>query len=422
MGEVNPTVKKLQERRKKVWKDITDIADIAAEENRALSGEEERKYREGDSEMDNLDKRIQDILNGEQRAKDTQDQIESIAGRRVEHSGDGGSGAGFSNGGKTAEQEAVEVRKFLNGEIRSYELALPSAIERRSLLDSSTPLPTSFIGQLYRYLVDTSSIRQANPSVFSTSSGENLVIPRSTAEGNATWTGEGATLTAVDPTLSSVTLGAFKIAKLIQISSELLQDTGFDVVGFMAEHAGRNLGIAVDTAYVVGTGTTQPTGFVGAATVGYTASTTTGSTVALPTSGTVQGADVLIELYHSVIPQYRPRSSFIMNDSTIKVVRRLKDTTGQYIWQPALVAGQPDTILGRPVFADPNMAAIGVSTKPIAFGDFGGYFIRDVTPIRFERSDDFAFGNDLVSFRAIYRTDGKLGDTNSVKTYLTAAS
>lgn len=414
-------VKKLQDRRLTVWEQAKAIADRAAEENRNMSGDEESAWDSATSELQALDKRIQDTLSGEQRAKDAADMADSIAGRVVENRG-GGSEGGSGAGRLTAEQEATELRKFLKGETRSYELALPSAIERRSLLDSSTPLPTSFIGQLYRFLVDTSSIRQANPSVFSTSSGENLVLPRSTAEGSAAWTGEGAALTAADPTLSSVTLGAFKVAKLIQISSELLVDTGFDVVGFMAEHAGRNLGIAVDTAYVVGTGTNQPTGFVGAATVALTAANGTGSTTGLPTSGVSVGADVLIDLYHSVIPQYRPRASYIMNDSTIKVVRKLKDTTGQYLWQPALVAGQPDTILGRPVYADPNMAAIGVSTKPIAFGDFGGYFIRDVTPIRFERSDDFAFGNDLVSFRAIYRTDGKLGDTNAVKTYLTGAS
>ena len=414
-------VKKLQDRRLTVWEAAKAIADRAAEENRNMSGDEESAWDSATSELQALDKRIQDTLSGEQRAKDAADMADAIAGRPVDTRGGGGEGAGGA-GRLTAEQEATELRKFLKGETRSYELALPTAIERRSLLDSSTPLPTSFVGQLYRFLVDTSSIRQANPSVFSTSSGENLVLPRSTAEGSAAWTGEGAALTAADPTLSSVTLGAFKVAKLIQISSELLVDTGFDVVGFMAEHAGRNLGIAVDTAYVVGTGTNQPTGFVGAATVALTAATGTGSTVGLPTSGVSIGADVLIDLYHSVIPQYRPRASYIMADGTIKVVRKLKDTTGQYLWQPALVAGQPDTILGRPVYADPNMAAIGVSTKPIAFGDFGGYFIRDVTPIRFERSDDFAFGNDLVSFRAIYRTDGKLGDTNAVKTYLTAAS
>jgi len=416
-GEVNPTVKKLQDRRQSVWEQAKRLADSASDENRNFTGEEERQWREYDSELDSLDKRVQDILNGEQRAANAERQIADIAGRPIETAGGGG-----MDGGKTAEQVDKELRAFLKGETRSYELALPNAVERRSLLDSSTPLPTSFIGQLYRFLVDTSSIRQTNPTVYTTSSGENLVIPRSTAEGTAAWTAEAAALTASDPTLSSVSLGAFKVAKLIQISSELLADTGFDVTGFMAEHAGRNIGIAVDTAYVVGTGTNQPTGFVGAATVAITAANGTGSLVGLPTSGASVGADVFIDLYHSILPQYRPRASFVMNDSTIKVTRKLKDTTGQYIWQPALVAGQPDTILGRPVFADPNMAAIGTSTKPIAFGDFSGYFIRDVTPIRFERSDDFAFGNDLVSFRAVYRTDGKLGDTQAVKTYLTGAS
>lgn len=405
-------VTRLQERRQSVWEQAKRIADLAAEEERSFSGEEERQWRELDSELDALDKRITDILNGEQRAKDAEDQVAKLAGKPVERGGGAGSPV----------DEAAELRRFLKGETRVYELALPNAVERRSLLDSNTPLPTSFVGQLYRYLVDTSSIRQSNPTVFSTSSGENLVVPRSTAEGSATWTGEAAALTASDPTLSSVTLGAYKVGKLIQVSTELLADEGFDVIGFMAEHAGRNIGIAVDTAYVAGTGTNQPTGFVGAATVALTAATGTGSTTGLPTGGASIAADVLIDLYHSVIPQYRPRSCFIMNDSTIKVVRKLKDTTGQYIWQPALVAGQPDTVLGRPVFADPNMDAIGVTKKPIAFGDFAGYFIRDVTPIRFERSDDFAFGTDLVSFRALYRTDGKLADTNAVKVYQTAAS
>lgn len=412
MSEV---AKNLQDRRQQVWEAAKGVADKAAEEHRNMTGEEERQWDEATAELDALDKRIQAILAGEQRAKDAGDAMDRLAGRPTERAAGG-------QAGRSAEQESEELRKFLRGETRVYELALPNAVERRSLLDSNTPLPTSFVGQLYKYLVDTSSIRQANPTVFSTSSGENLVVPRSTAEGSATWTGEGASLTASDPTLSSVTLSAYKVGKLIQISTELLADEGFDVTGFMAEHAGRNIGIAVDTAYVTGTGTNQPTGFVGAATVALTAVTGTGSTTGLPTSGASIGADVLIDLYHSVIPQYRPRASFIMNDSTIKVVRKLKDTTGQYIWQPALVAGQPDTVLGRPVYADPNMAAIGVSTKPIAFGDFSGYFIRDVTPIRFERSDDFAFGTDLVSFRALYRTDGQLADTNAVKTYRTAAS
>jgi HK97 family phage major capsid protein len=296
---MSETVKRLQERRNTVWEQSKAIADLAADEDRNMSGDEERKWNENTAELDALDKRITDILAGEQRAKDAADSMDRLAGKAVDRNAGAGSGAG----GRSAEQEAEELRKFLRGETRIFELGLPNAVERRSLLDSNTPLPTSFVGQLYKYLVDTSSIRQANPTVFSTSSGENLVVPRSTAEGSATWTGEGASLTASDPTLSSVTLGAYKVGKLIQVSTELLADEGFDVTGFMAEHAGRNIGIAVDTAYVAGTGTNQPTGFVGAATVALTAATGTGSTTGLPTGGASVGADVLIDLFHSVIPQ-----------------------------------------------------------------------------------------------------------------------
>jgi HK97 family phage major capsid protein len=421
----NPQVKMLQESRNKCWQEATKIASRAADENRTMSGEEDRQWNENMAEMTRLDSRVSEILTGEERAKTAEARINALAGLAPDPSAtDGG---GFTPQ-QSAEQEATELRRFLKGETRSYELRLPTAVERRALLDTSTPLPTSFVGQLYRFLVDTSSIRQTNPTIYSTASGENLVVPRSTSEGLATWTGENMALSASDPSLSSVSLGAFKIAKIIQISSELLADTGFDIVGYMAESAGRNLGIAVDAAYVAGTGGIQPIGFtnpVSGAVVAFPTPTGVGGNLGFPTSGSIVGADVLIELYHSIIPQYRPRSSWVMHDQTIKLVRKLKDTTGQYIWQPALVAGQPDTILGRPVYADPNMPKFELTpvvAPVIAYGDFGGYFIRDVTPIRFERSDDFAFNQDLVSFRAIYRTDGKLGDTQAVKVYQSAAS
>jgi len=409
-------VKSLRQRRLECWEAAKAVAERAADEKRSMTGEEERQWEENNAEMSKLDERITAILKGEQRAKDAEDAMSRLASKPID---------------KNAAGAAPEVDIDYGAEFRKlaravpgtgFNVALPRGVEQRTLLDSNVPLPTSFVGQLYRVLVDTSTIRQANPSVFTTSSGENLVVPRATAYANALWTAEGGTLTASDPTLSSVTLGAYKVGTIIQVSYELLHDEGFDVAGFIASEAGMMLGVTVDTAYVAGTGTTQPTGFNAAATVALTAATGTGSTTSLPTSGAVQGADVLIELYHSIVPQYRPRASYIMHDATVKVVRKLKDSTGQYLWQPALVAGQPDTILGRPVYPDPHMPQIGVTTVPIAFGDFRGYFIRDVTPLRFERSDEFAFGTDLVSFRALYRTDGKLADTNAIKTYQTAAS
>lgn len=406
MSEV---AKRLQERRQNVWEQAKALADRAAEEERNFSGEEERQWRELDSELDALDKRIQDILSGEKRAKEAEEAMAAIAGKPAQRGG-------------PLDPEADELRKFLRGETRVYELAMPSVIERRSLVTTGAPMPTGFIGQLYSYMVDTNSVRQAGATVITTSSGEQILVPKSTAEGAAVWTAEGAALTAGDPTLSSATLGAYKVGKIIQLSTELSTDEGFDIIGFLAQSAGRNIGIATNTAYVAGTGTTQPTGFVGAATVALTAATGTGSTTGFPTSGASIGADVLIDLVYSVLSQYRQRGSFMMHDSTVKAARKLKDTTNQYLWQPSLQLGQPDSLLGYAVYSNPAMDQFGASKKPIAFGDFSAYYIRDVSPLRFERSDEYAFGSDMVSFRALFRTDGVLIDPNAVKVYQTAAS
>ena len=174
---------------------------------------------------------------------------------------------------------------------------------------------------------------------------------------------------------------------------------------------------------VSGTAATQPSGFMANATVAMTGAAGAGGLVGLPTAtGGDYGADILINMYHSVIPQYRPRASWMMNDATIKTIRKLKDTLGRFIWEPSLQAGVPDSILGKPVYANPAMPTFGVSTKPIAFGDFSAYYIRDVTPLRFERSDEYAFGTDLVSFRALMRTDGVLVDSNAIKLYLCPAT
>lgn len=410
-------VTKLREQRLNTWEQAKAVAEAAAEEKRSMTGEEERAWDDANTELTKLDERIKSLLDGEKRDAAAAAAMEELESRKVD--------ARIVPNAAPAVDYGAEIRKLAKSSPGTgFNLDWPTnKAEQRSLLDSNVPLPTSFVGQLYRYLIDTSTIRQTNPTVFSTSSGENLVVPRSTAYGTAKWTAEGGAISASDPTVSSVTLSAYKLGVLVQISHELLADEGFDVEGFIASQAGMLIGVAADTAYVAGTGTTQPTGFSSAATVGVQAITGTGSLVGMPTGGPFVGADALIELYHSVIPQYRPRASWVLNDQTVKVVRKLKDTTNQYIWQPALVAGQPDTILGRPVFPDPNMPQISAASKPvIAFGDFKGLFIRDVTPLRFERSDEYAFGTDLVSFRALYRTDSQLADTNAVKTYATAAS
>jgi HK97 family phage major capsid protein len=116
-----------------------------------------------------------------------------------------------------------------------------------------------------------------------------------------------------------------------------------------------------------------------------------------------------------------------MRDSTAAVIRKIKDSSGgagvgNYLWVPGL-AGAPDTILGKPVVIEPNIAAVATSAKSVVFGDMSAYFVRIAGGVRFERSDEFAFQNDLVTFRAILRGDGILADqSGAVKVYVGAGS
>ena len=425
----NTTINNLRDKRLQAWNQATALADRAYEENREMSSEEQRQFDEWDAEMTRLDSRIQALCAGEQRAKQTEEAVASITRQPVSHQqlavrGSDGAWAQTSSDGMTYEQANEEFRKMCRGEVRAMEFNWPSTIERRALsATTDVPMPTSFIHQLYVYLVDTSSVRQAGATVISTTTGEQILVPRSTAEGTAVWMTEASAISGTAATLGSVTLGSNKVGKLITVSKELATDVGFDLVGYLAQSSGRNIGIATNGAYCTGASgaTTTPKGILSLATVGVTAASGVGGgSSGFPTATAGEyGADYLVDLYHSVIPQYRPRAAWMMNDSSIKIIRRLKDSLGRFIWEPSLQAGVADTLLGKPVYANPAFPAFatGATIYPIAFGDFSAYYIRDVTPLRFERSDEYLFANDQIAFRALMRTDGNLVDTNAIKLF-----
>ena len=282
-------------------------------------------------------------------------------------------------------------------------------------------VPTGFVPTLYQHLVEAAAVRQTGPSIFTTSNGENLPIPKTTTHGAAALVAEGAAIAESDAAFAQVILNAYKYGQLIQLSTELVTDSAVDIVGYVAESAGRNVGLAQGTHFVTGTGTAQPQGVANAPTAGKTGAT--GQTL------TVLGED-LIDLYHSIVSGYRTRGVWLMNDLSAAIVRKLREgtgaTAGNFLWQPGLQASMPDLLLGRPVVTDPNMAVMAANAYSIAFGDFGQYYaIRDVNSVRFERSDDFAFANDLVTFRVLIRSDGKQvvnGATGAVKFYRNSAT
>jgi len=283
------------------------------------------------------------------------------------------------------------------------------SISYRSLVTSNAAsggnvVPTDFYDQLLAHLVEVSGLLQAGPTIVNTAGGESLQFPRTPSHTTGALTGQTSSITEVDPQFGLVTLTAFKYGAFLQVSRELLDDSAVDLVGYLAMSAGRAIGNAFGADLVTGTGTNQPSGLVANSTQGV-AGATTGK------GGAAQYAD-LVNLEYSVIAPYRQSRScyWLAADKTIGGFRLLLDSQNRPIWEPSVVLGSPDLLLGKPLVADPFVPAVATSAKSVFFGDFAQYVVRLVGPVRFERSDDFAFQTDLVSFRAIIRGDGSLVD------------
>jgi HK97 family phage major capsid protein len=279
-------------------------------------------------------------------------------------------------------------------------------------------LSTDVYSSIVQHLVETSSLMRAGATVVTTSTGEDLIIPKSTGFVSSAIIGEGASITESDPTLATVTLKAFKYANYFEISQELANDTPTNLLSFLATQAALSLGLGASgygDDIVNGTGTTQPRGLLLDAATGVTGPAGTGTT--LGTQGTANmGSDVLWNLVGSVAEPYAtsPSAAFLLRNASDIIVRKLKDTTGQPV-QGLTTRGQ---LLGYPSFVDPFMPAMANGAESIAFGDMSKYFIRIVNGVRFERSDEFRFQDDLIAFRCILRLDGALVDTGAVKTFV----
>jgi HK97 family phage major capsid protein len=273
-------------------------------------------------------------------------------------------------------------------------------------------------GRIVQHMVETSSLMRAGATVVTTDTGEDLVVPRSTGFVTTNIIAEGAQITESDPALGTVTLKAFKYANYFEISQELANDTPTNLLDFLARQAALSLGLGT-TGYgddlINGAGTTEPRGLLLDAATGVTGPTGTGTT--LGTQGTVnQGTDALWNLIGSVAEPYAESDSaaFLMRNASNVTVRKLRDTSGQ----PVNGLTDRRSILGYPVYVDPFMPAMANTAESIAFGAMDRYFVRIVNGIRFERSDEFRFQNDLIAFRCIVRLDGALIDTNAVKTFV----
>jgi HK97 family phage major capsid protein len=405
---MSDVVKKVLERRANLVNQMREVAERAVEDNRDMTADEDRQFTEMNAEVDALQKRADAMLEGEKRAKETEEAFANITGKPKERET-----AATGSGDKVTD----DLRAWMTG-TGSREFVIPSGgrIERRDLSTSSTGIiDTGFRAQLWEYMIETAGVLQAGVDLLQTSSGETIKLPRVTVHPTTAAQTEATTITESDPTFDSVNSTVTKHGFVTQLSRELIDDSGVDLTGYLARAAGRAMGNAVGAAAV--------TAALAAASAG--ATTAAGTAGGLGAQSTAdRGFDYLITLFHSVLAPYRNSSScsWVMADPTAAMVRKVKSADGVYAWQPSVVAGQPDTILSKPVYIDTNVPDAAISVESILFGDWRSLVVRIAGGFRFERSDEFAFGSDLVTYRALVRHGSVSVDPNALKSLTHAGS
>lgn len=305
-----------------------------------------------------------------------------------------------------ARSESDVLRAIGMGEMRSH------TFEKRALVTSSNTVPVSFYDQVFQVarlvgpMLDTSEI-------FNTTSGEDITVPTMTAYSTAALVTEGSAIAESDPTFSSITLGAYKYSFLIGVSNELIADAGFNLEALLAEQAGNAIGYTVNSVLTTGDGSSKPNGIVTAAGSGVTGGTAV--------SGAFT-ADNLIDLAYSLDGAARrlPGVAYMANTSSLGAMRKLKDNSGQYLYQVGV--GQPDSFAGFPIFENPAMASVATSAKSVIFGHLPSYKVRMAGGLQVASSTDYAFNKDQTFYRFLMRVDGDLTHAGHVKYFVGAGS
>ena len=259
-------------------------------------------------------------------------------------------------------------------------------------------VPDEFERTLVQSLEEENIFRKL-AKIIQTSSGDRK-IPVVTTHGSASWLDEEELYPDSDEVFGQTSIGAYKLGTFIKVSDELLSDSVFDLQNYISTEFARRIGSKEEEAFFVGDGSGKPTGIFAA---------TGGAQLGVTTAGaTAITVDEVIDLFYSLKSPYRKKAVFVMNDATVKTIRKLKDGQGQYLWQPSLTAGTPDMILNRPVYTSAYIPAIEAGAKSIAFGDFGYYWIADRQGRAFKRLNELFATTGQVGFMATQRVDGKL--------------
>ncbi|NQX94959.1 MAG: phage major capsid protein [Erythrobacter sp.] len=314
--------------------------------------------------------------------------------------------------------ESQEVKSFVNGYLRRGRKPEVKSLNSVSPSDGGFAVPQVIDQAIARELTEISPIRSIAQVVQTGTSGyRKLVSTGGTASG---WVSEIASRDETEaPNFAEIAPPSGDLFANPAASQTMLDDVAFDIETWLANEIAIEFARAEGAAFVSGTGSNQPEGFLTAPNSTAEDGVRTFGTVQYIGSGNASGFDAapeakLIDLIHSLKAGHRQGASFVMNSSTLSAIRKLKTSDGAFLWQPGMVEGQPDRLLGYPVIEAEDMPSVESGEFPIAFGNFRhGYLIAEHAATQILR-DPFS-NKPFVHFYATKRVGGQVLDSNAIK-------
>ena len=383
-------IQELREKRAKAWDAAKAFLDTKRGTDGLLAAEDVTTYDKMEADVVNLGKEIdrlerQATLDAELN-KPTADPLTSKPAQSTAEQ-------------KTGRASDAYKKAFWNA-IRSKNprTEILNALQEGTDSEGGYLVPDEFERILVQKLTSANVLRPLC-HVIQTSFGDRK-IPVVASKGTADWVDEEGTYPLSDDTFSQVVLGAYKLATMIKVSEELLSDSVFDIEGYVSDQFGKRIGDKEEDAFLTGNGVSKPIGIL---------HTTGGAEVGVTTAGAAAiTGDELIDLVYSLRAPYRKSAVFVLNDTTVKLLRKLKDGDGQYLWRPGITENAPDTILGHRIVTSEFMPGVSAGNKSIAFGDFSYYWIADRQGRTFKRLNELYATTGQIGFLASQRLDGKL--------------
>lgn len=386
----------LREKRAKAWETAKNFLDSRRGENGLVSDDDNATYEKMETEVVNLGKEI--------------DRLEKQAAIDLELSK-------ATSSPLLEKPQTDEKSRKIGKASNEYRNAFWQVMRNKANFEVKNALqvgtdseggylvPDEFEHTLVQSLEEENIFRGLATTI-QTSSGDRK-IPVVATKGEASWVDEEGTIPESDDTFGQVSIGAYKLATMIKVSEELLNDSVFNLESYIATEFGRRIGNKEEEAFFIGDGVGKPTGVLDATGGGQLGKTTSGTTSI--------SFDEIMDLFYSLRSPYRKNATFLMNDSTVKAIRKLKDGNGQYIWQPSMAAGTPDMVLNRPILTSTYVPEIAAGNKTVVFGDFKYYWIADRQGRSFKRLNELFAVTGQVGFVATQRVDGKLILPEAVK-------